>query len=74
MKTKKDYSVSYAGTCMGVFYFPAGTKCVRATNQPLDKNGEKQYFLSPKRGVKYTNLQMGWIRAYGILVSRSEIF
>jgi hypothetical protein len=72
MKTKKEVISHYGWYCRKIA-FPAGSTARLATNLPLDKNGEKQYWLSLPRGGKYNAEIRSWGRVYGFLVSKSEI-
>lgn len=73
MKTKKEVSIGYACSLLPVVVFPVGTTAKLAKNQGLDRNGEKQYWLSLPRGHKYGKFVTQWARNCGYLVSKSEI-
>ena len=73
MKTKKEVSIGYACSHLPVVVFPVGSTAKLASNMGLDNKGEKQYWLSLPRGHKYGKLVTKWARAYGYLVSYTEI-
>lgn len=74
MKTKKEIVIGYAGTTLPYVTFPVGTSTRLAKNLGLDRNGEKQYWLSLPRGHKYGKFVTSYARVYGYHASYSEIF
>jgi hypothetical protein len=74
MKTRKKIVIELAGLCLPEVVFPVGTSTRLAKNLGLDKNGEKQYWLSLPRGNKEPKRVKQWARVYGYHASYSEIF
>jgi hypothetical protein len=65
-------SIRYCAAPYGLIAeIPQATECIPATNLPLDKNGNQQFWAQPWDGM--VQQEESWHRNYGFLLSFEDV-